>query len=56
MRALLTRLSAARKDQRAPARDIDPHYLARLLRACGQAGAAARPDPLTLHPGNLITP
>ena len=40
MRALLTRLSAARKDQRAPARDIDPHYLARLLRACGQAGAA----------------
>jgi LuxR family maltose regulon positive regulatory protein len=40
MRALLTRLSAARKDQRALARDIDPDYLARLLRACGQAGAA----------------
>ncbi len=40
MRAVLTRLSAARKDQRAPARDIDPDYLARLLRACGQAGAA----------------
>ena len=40
MRALLTRLSAARKDQRAPARDIDPDYLARLLRACGRAGAA----------------
>ncbi len=40
MRALLTRLSAARKDQRAPARDIDPDYLAGLLRACGQAGAA----------------
>jgi LuxR family transcriptional regulator, maltose regulon positive regulatory protein len=40
MRALLTRLSAARKDQRAPARDIDPHYLARLLRACDQAAAA----------------
>ena len=40
MRALLTRLSAARKDQRALARDIDPHYLAGLLRACGQAGAA----------------
>jgi LuxR family maltose regulon positive regulatory protein len=39
-RALLTRLSAARKDQRAPARDIDPDYLAGLLRACGQAGAA----------------
>ena len=40
MRALVTRLSTARKDQRAPARDIDPDYLAGLLRACGQAGAA----------------
>ena len=40
MRALLTRLSTARKDQRAPARDIDPDYLAGLLRACGRAGAA----------------
>jgi LuxR family maltose regulon positive regulatory protein len=40
MGALLTRLSGARKDQRAPARDIDPDYLAGLLRACGQAGAA----------------
>jgi LuxR family maltose regulon positive regulatory protein len=40
MRALLTRLSAARKDRRAPARDIDPDYLAGLLRACGQACAA----------------
>jgi LuxR family maltose regulon positive regulatory protein len=41
MRALLTRLSAARKDHRAPPRHIDPDYLAGLLRACGQAGAAA---------------
>ena len=40
MRALLARLSAARKDQRPPARDIDPDYLAGLLRACGQAAAA----------------
>ena len=40
MRALLARLSAARKDRRAPARDIDPDYLAGLMRACGQAGAA----------------
>jgi LuxR family maltose regulon positive regulatory protein len=40
MRALLARLSAARKDQRAPARDIGPGYLAGLLRACGQASAA----------------
>jgi LuxR family maltose regulon positive regulatory protein len=39
MRALLTQLSAARKDQRASARDIDPDCLAGLLRACGQAGA-----------------
>jgi LuxR family transcriptional regulator, maltose regulon positive regulatory protein len=58
MRALLTRLSAARKDQRAAARNIDPDYLAGLLRACGQAGAAppsrraaaalpGMPEPLT---------
>jgi LuxR family transcriptional regulator, maltose regulon positive regulatory protein len=40
MRALLTRLSAAAKGQRGPARDIDPDYLAGLLRARGQAGAA----------------
>ncbi len=39
MRALLARLSAVARDQRASARDIDPDYLARLLRACGQAGA-----------------
>jgi LuxR family maltose regulon positive regulatory protein len=39
MRALLTRLSAAQKNQRPPARDIDPDYLAGLLRACGQASA-----------------
>ena len=58
MRALLTRLSAAQKNRRAPARDIDPDYLAGLLRACGQAGAAppsrraaaalpGMPEPLT---------
>jgi LuxR family maltose regulon positive regulatory protein len=40
MRALLTRLSAAAKDQRGPARDIDPDYLAGLLHPRGQAGAA----------------
>ncbi len=40
MRALLTRLAAAQRDQRAPARDIDPDYLAALLRVGGQAGAA----------------
>ncbi len=58
MRALLTRLSAARKDQRASARGIDPDCLAGLLRACGQAGVAppsrraatalpGMPEPLT---------
>jgi len=40
MRALLTRLSAAQQGQRAPARDIDPDYLAALLRAGDQAAAA----------------
>jgi LuxR family transcriptional regulator, maltose regulon positive regulatory protein len=40
MHAVLTRLSAARKNQQALARDIDPDYLDRLLRACRQAGAA----------------
>ncbi len=40
MGALLTRLSAAARDQRGPARDVDPGYLAGLLRACGQASAA----------------
>ena len=58
MRALLARLSAAPKDQPAPARGIDPGYLAALLRACGppdvvppQGRAAAAPpglaEPLT---------
>ena len=51
MRALLTRLSAARKDQRAPARDVDPEYLARLLRACGQAGAAPSSRRAAAPPG-----
>jgi LuxR family transcriptional regulator, maltose regulon positive regulatory protein len=40
MRALLTQLSAARPGQQHAARRIDPGYLAALLRACGQAGAA----------------
>ena len=40
MRALLAQLSAARPGQQHAARRIDPGYLAALLRACGQAGAA----------------
>jgi LuxR family maltose regulon positive regulatory protein len=41
MRALL---SAARPDQRPPARRIDPDYLAALTRACGQADAVPPPS------------
>ena len=37
MRTLLSRLAAAERDQRAPARGIDAGYLAAVLRACGQA-------------------
>jgi LuxR family maltose regulon positive regulatory protein len=48
MRALLTRLGAARKDQRAPARDIDPDYLAGLLRASGGAASPSRRAAATL--------
>ena len=39
MRALLARLSAAQRDQRAPARGVHAGYMAALLRACGQADA-----------------
>ena len=39
MRALLARLSAAQRDQRAPARGVHAGYLAALLRACGQEDA-----------------
>jgi len=39
MRALLARLSAVQRDQRAPARGVHAGYLAALLRACGPADA-----------------
>jgi LuxR family maltose regulon positive regulatory protein len=39
MHALLARLSAAQRDQRAPTCGIPAGYLAALLRACGEAGA-----------------
>ena len=39
MHALLARLSAAHRDQRAPARGVHAGYLAALLRACGEADA-----------------
>jgi len=44
MRALVARLSAARQDQRPPARRIDPGYVAALTRACGQADAVPPPS------------
>ncbi len=43
MHALLARLSAAQRDQRAPARGVHAGYLAALLRACGQADAVPGP-------------
>ena len=39
MHALLARLSAAQRDERAPARGVHAGYLAALLSACGQADA-----------------
>jgi LuxR family maltose regulon positive regulatory protein len=56
MRGLLARLSAARKDQRAAARDIDPEYLAELMRACGQAGAAPPPGRATAARPGMAEP
>jgi LuxR family transcriptional regulator, maltose regulon positive regulatory protein len=43
MRALLARLSAAARDRRAVARDVDASYLTALLRAGAAAGDAAPP-------------
>ena len=50
MHALLAQLSVARPGQQHPAGRTGPGYLAALLRACGQAGAAPPPglaEPLT---------
>src|SRR6185437_4497036 len=55
MRALLTQLSAARPGQQHAARRIDPGYLAALLRACGQAGAAP-PGRAAATPPGLAEP
>jgi LuxR family maltose regulon positive regulatory protein len=56
MRALLTRLSAAHKDQRAQARDIRPGYLAALVRACGPAGAAPPSRQASAAPPGMAEP
>jgi LuxR family transcriptional regulator, maltose regulon positive regulatory protein len=56
MRALLARLSAARQDQRAPARGIHAGYLAAVLRACGQADAVPPPRRSVAAPPGLAEP
>jgi LuxR family maltose regulon positive regulatory protein len=56
MRALLAQLSAARPGQRHAPRRIDPGYLAALLRACGQADAAAPRRRAAAPPPGLAEP
>ena len=56
MRVLLAQLSAARRGQQHAARRIDPGYLAALLRACGQAGAAPPPGRAAAAPPGLAEP
>jgi LuxR family maltose regulon positive regulatory protein len=51
MHALLARLSAAQRDQRAPARGLHAGYLAALLRACGQADAVPQRRAAAAVPG-----
>jgi LuxR family maltose regulon positive regulatory protein len=56
MRALLTRLAAAERDQRAPARGIDAGYLAAVLRACGQADSGPSRSRAAIAPPGLAEP
>jgi LuxR family transcriptional regulator, maltose regulon positive regulatory protein len=56
MRALLARLSAAQRDQRAPARGIHAGYLAALLRACGQADAVPAQGRAAAAPPGMAEP
>src|SRR5262249_27127571 len=56
MHALLARLSAARQDQRAPARGINAGYLAALLRAYGQADAVPPRRRAAAAPPGLAEP
>ena len=56
MHALLARLSAAQKDQLAPARGIHAGYLAALLRASGQADAVPPQQRPTAAPPGMIEP
>jgi len=54
MHALLAQLPVARPGQQHAARRIDPGYLAALLRACVQAGAA--PNRRAAAPAGLVEP
>jgi LuxR family transcriptional regulator, maltose regulon positive regulatory protein len=56
MRALLARLSAAQRAQRAPARGVDAGYLAALLHACGQAGPVPPQKPAAAAPPGMAEP
>jgi ATP/maltotriose-dependent transcriptional regulator MalT len=51
MRALLARLSAAQRDQRAAARGVNAGYLAALVRACGRADAVPPRSRAAAPPG-----
>ena len=56
MHALLAQLSVARPGQQHPAGRTGPGYLAALLRACGQAGAAPPPGRAAAAPPGLAEP
>ena len=56
MAALLARLSAAQRDQRAPARGITVGYLAALLGACGQADAVPPRSQAAAAPPGMVEP
>src|SRR5580658_3615401 len=56
MAALLARLSAAQRDQRAAARGIHAGYLATLLRACGEADAAPPGSRAAATPPGMAEP
>ena len=56
MAALLARLSAAQRDQRAPARGITVGYLAALLGACGQADAVLHRSQAAAAPPGMVEP
>jgi LuxR family transcriptional regulator, maltose regulon positive regulatory protein len=56
MRSLLARLSAAQRDQRAPARSIHAGYLAALLRACSQADTVPPQGRAAAAPPGLAEP